>query len=225
MTQPPIDIPTLTPRRPALQIYEGSHSLWFVKLVLAFVALLHTRHNVSFRACNLLLFCLHNIFIGLGLLPLRDSMPLSLTTVFKRLDLGDRFVIYPTCASCHRIFQINIPKHSMCPSCKIALLKPLSSSLFRRLTGKKAPPPAPAFSAPIQPLSSLLVDFLSRPEVEPELAGWRTRAWRQDEYKDISDGDVWRTLHGQDTCLFFDPSDCETPKTELRLGVTMAFDW
>lgn len=219
------DIPLPPQRQPALLTFQKSHSQWFVRITMGLVALLHAKHRVSFRACNLILFSFAKIFSGLGVLSALDPMPQTLGSVLKRLDLEDRFRLYPICASCHRIFQIGIPISSVCPDCSQPLFKPVSSSLFQRLTGKPVPPLSPNAAAPIQTLSSLLVDFLARPEIESNINGWRTQEHKIGHYADISDGTVWRTLRGPDSKLFFSPTDNQPTISELRIGVTLAFDW
>ncbi|TDL15549.1 hypothetical protein BD410DRAFT_104683 [Rickenella mellea] len=136
---PPSDIPLIDPREDATTIYAGSHEAWFVRAILMLVAFLHTRHHVSFRACNILLFCLNAIFLFLNLITIDAQMPVNLATVLKKLELGDRFVVYPICHLCHRIFRPDIPVASFCPDCDTALFKAASSCVFERIKRRPAP--------------------------------------------------------------------------------------
>ena len=88
-----------------------------------------------------------------------------------------------------------------------------------------APAPVPELCAPIQPLSSLLVEFLSRPGMEEVVEKyWKTRPKSPaGQRSDIMDGDLWKSLEGPDGKLFF---DAEGDKSgELRIGVTLGIDW
>ena len=218
---PPTDIPIKQPRRSPLKAYDESHSNAFIRVLIILVALLHTKHHVPFRACNFILFSLGTVLLSMGFITTDMAIPQSLQTVLKRLNLEDRFTVFPICARCHRIFRTDISPDSLCPDCKLSLFKPVHQSVFRRLTGSMPPPPPPSASAPIQTLSSVLTDFFSRPGMENELDGWRRTEHKEGEYKDICDGDVWRTSIGPDGKPFFDRS----VEHEIRLGVTMSFDW
>jgi hypothetical protein len=106
-----------------------------------------------------------------------------------------------------------------CDSC---LFKPISNRLFRRLTGQQSQRPPPACAVPIQLPSSLLADFLARGENKQACTSWKSCLTVPGELKDISDGEVWKTIKGPDQKPFFsDPDDNE----ELRIGVTMSLDW
>ena len=61
--------------------------------------------------------------------------------------------------------------------------------------------------------------------MEEELRGWRERGYTEGMYIDTCDGEVRRTTVGPDGKLFFDPDDVDTPNHEIRIGVTMSFDW
>lgn len=81
-----------------------SHDLWYARLILVCVAFLHTRHFVSFQACAVILTCLNMMLITLGLVHTSRPLPRTLTTVFERLDIADKFEIRPTCGNCHILF-------------------------------------------------------------------------------------------------------------------------
>ena len=152
-----------------------------------------------------------------------DTVPASHWQGIHPSIVSEAQRLHPVCGLCHRIFQVNIPTDSRCSRCQTALFRSPSSSLFRRLVSKKLP--SPVVSAPIQTLSSALVDFLSQPGIIEELDGWRKRTYTPGVYTDICDGNVWRTALGPDGKPFFDPEDEDTPKHEVRIGVTMSFDW
>lgn len=75
----------------------------------------------------------------------------------------------------------------------------------------------------MQPLRSLLAEFLSRPGIE-EIVGthWKTRTRKNGHRMDIMDGDLWSSLDGPDGKPFFDTND---NTDELRIGVTLGIDW
>ncbi|KAG1743889.1 hypothetical protein EDB19DRAFT_1906977 [Suillus lakei] len=83
------------PPRPLRDIYLGCHETWWAWVIIALVAFLHTKHQLSFRGCVLLLFCLNTIFMTLALLPSTQNLPLTLNTVIHRLNLDDQFTIHP----------------------------------------------------------------------------------------------------------------------------------
>ncbi|TDL13710.1 hypothetical protein BD410DRAFT_734965 [Rickenella mellea] len=218
---PPEDIPLAEPRRDAQEIYDTSHDIWFIRILLTLVAFLHTKYHVSFRACDILLSCLNIIFLSLKLIDENTQIPRNLGTVMKKLDLEDRFTNYPICHICHRIFKPNIPVNSVCPDCDTALFKATSPTIFQRVTGKAPPPPPPVSAAPIQVLSSLLVDFLAQPGIEAAAEKWKARTHEPGKYKDIMDGNIWKSSACADGTPFFDGSD---ESGELRLGVTLSLD-
>lgn len=207
----------------ANQLYRDSHPEWFARLLLLLVAVLHAKHRVSFRACALILFTLNTILLTLGVLQPTNPLPVTLHTVISRFDLQDRFTIYPICGSCHRIFPTDAPIDSLCSDCDSRLFKPISDRLFRRLTGHQPQRPPPICAAPIQLPSSLLADFLARGDNEDSCSSWKSRPRVPGELKDISDGEVWKTICGADKKPFF--SDLEDDSSELRIGVTMSLDW
>ncbi|KIJ57661.1 hypothetical protein HYDPIDRAFT_34901 [Hydnomerulius pinastri MD-312] len=170
------------------QVYQDAHPEWFGRIILVLVAILHAKHHVSFRACALVLFCAGLILTTLGFLDPATPLPVTLNTVIHRLDLHDRFTIYPICANCHRIFPAETPTNTLCPDCETRLFKPVSDRVFRMITGRKPQRPPPACAAPIQLPSSLLADFLAHGHNEAECDSWKSRPVRPGELHDISDG-------------------------------------
>ncbi len=221
--EPPFNFPLAKPRRPLYAVYANSHSHWFARLALLVTAFLHTRQNVSFRSCAILLALLNSIFLALGVITFDNELPLTLDTVLRKFELEDRFIIYPLCKKCHRIFQPNIPSDSVCPDCDEELFRTISNSVFRSITGCNAPPPPPFLVTPIQVLSSLLVDCLSKPGIEHTVESYsKTRILQADIKTDISDGEIWKNAKCPDGTKFFDRND---DSGELRIGVTMSLDW
>jgi hypothetical protein len=215
--------PTLyPPPRPLRDIYLGCHETWWARVVIALVAFLHTKHRLSFRGCALLLFCLNTIFTTLALLPSTQNLPLTLNTVIHRLDLDDRFTIHPVCKSCHRIFSTDIPIDSSCPDCETKLFKPVSDSVFQRITGRQPKRPPPVCAAPIHLPSSLLVDFLARAEIEKACDSWKRRARVPGKINDISEGRIWTSLKDKEGNLFFSK---DSASEDLHLGITLSLDW
>jgi hypothetical protein len=73
------------------------------------------------------------------------------------------------------------------------------------------------------PSRTLLSSFVSRPDIEPHLDSWRNTADHDDGlFKDIMDGDVWKTIDGPNQEAFF---NAQTEGQEIRLGLTMSLDW
>jgi hypothetical protein len=204
------------------QVYQDAHPDWFGRIIIILVAILHAKHRVSFCACALILNCITIVLLSLGILHPTQPLPTTLNTVIHRLDLHDRFTIYPVCGRCHRIFPTDIPTDALCPDCDSRLFKPVSDRLFRMVTGRKAQHPPPVCAAPIQVPSSLLADFLARGGNEAACESWKSRTVKPGELHDISDGAVWHTIQGPDETPFF--SGTETSQ-ELRIGVTMSLDW
>ncbi|KAJ7598689.1 hypothetical protein C8J56DRAFT_708797, partial [Mycena floridula] len=199
------------------------HQDWLVALTLLCVAFLHTRYQVSFRACAAMLFCLNAVFLTLG--RINKPIPFTLQTVFHRMGLKDQFIVYRVCPVCHKLFspeQVNVTN---CDHCDSALNQPSLSTLSVDPEAEPDPSRQPASLpynvAPLATLSSLLSDFLARPGMEEALESWRSLPKNNSsDLKTIRDGLVWKELKDKDGNSFFDH---ET--SELRIGVTVGFDW
>ncbi|KAJ7576456.1 hypothetical protein C8J56DRAFT_1117364 [Mycena floridula] len=199
------------------------HQDWLVALTLLCVAFLHTRYQVSFRACAAMLFCLNAVFLTLG--RINKPIPFTLQTVFRHMGLKDQFTVYRVCPVCHKLFspeQVNVTN---CDRCNSALNQPSLSTLS--LDPEAEPDPSrqptslPYNVAPLATLSSLLSDFLARPGMEEALELWRSLPKNNSsDLETIRDGLVWKELKDKDGNSFFDH---ET--SELRIGVTVGFDW
>lgn len=207
------------------------HPHWYIRCVLLLVAFLHTRHQVSFHACGLILICLNFIFLNLpgALMDPEQAMPVTLKTVFSRLGLkDDRFTQHILCYQCHRIFARDIPSDTLCPDCNIALFLPATRQLFESvvsaMTGSTAREPTrkPHLVAPIQVLSDGLRDFFDRPGMIAAVNLWKSRPTSPGELNTIQDGKVWQDIKGPDGRSFFFGRSGEN---EIRLGTTFSLDW
>src|SRR5882762_4817424 len=107
---------------------------------------------------------MHAIFLSLSLIPPDDSMPQTLTSTFKWLELGDHFQIFPACEVCMRIFEPSAAANTSCLDCKKLLFNVRPSMLFECIS-KKVPAPSPKLEVPFQSLCSLLSDMLTRPHI------------------------------------------------------------
>ncbi|GBE84457.1 hypothetical protein SCP_0604360 [Sparassis crispa] len=219
-------LPPLGTRLSDERAYLESHPKWFVRAILMVVGILHTKYHVTFRASSLILYAIRAIFIALRLLNKDDSMPATLTTLLKRLDLKDRFHVLPVCKACKSLFEPTINRKSACPKCGEKLFPPSEHAAvreLRRLLGRDPPKPPPILAAPYAPLSAEIADFLSHPGMDKEVVAWETEPSLPGRYSRIMDGDVWKTLPGPDKKPFFSKDESRLP--EIRIGVSMSLDW
>lgn len=198
----------IMPRPPPLSdIYTNSHPIWFVRIVLVLIAMLHTRYHLPFRGCAIALLCLSLIFTALKVVPPDNPMPRMLQTVFNHLDLRDRFLTHPLCDSCKRIYSPDSPTDAVCTECNVTLYKPAATTLFALLRGKDPPPPIPKQAMPIRTLSSALPDFLNHGNNERSCQAWWTWQSTPGKRTEIWDGDVWKSSRGPDQKLWFNATD------------------
>ncbi|TFK48392.1 hypothetical protein OE88DRAFT_1704182, partial [Heliocybe sulcata] len=205
----------------AQDAYIASHREWFVRSVLLLVVYLQTHHRVTFMACATILFTMRWIFVGLGVIPSGNPMPVTYTTVLNRFGLEDRFHIYPGCPSCHCIFGGELLPDATCPACDVALFKSRYSNVFSKLTGYR---PKPARAVPLVPLSTLLGDVLSDSYLESMCEGWMNHTHEPGKYSNMMDGEVPRTIKDAKGNPFFSSGSLEEP-SELCLPVTCGMDW
>jgi hypothetical protein len=84
----------------------GLHPYWYISGIIYPVASLHTRYHA---ACGVILTCLNFILSKLpGSLLGNIRVPITLKTVFTRLGIEDKFVVYPVWYNCHKVFQPGI---------------------------------------------------------------------------------------------------------------------
>jgi predicted Zn-ribbon and HTH transcriptional regulator len=219
----PSNLPIQPPGQSPIDSYRESHESWFVRLIFLLIAVLHTRHHVSFRACSLLLFTLSLIFLHLTLTSSENRIPFTLDTVLHKLHLEDRFAIIPACNVCQRPFQPAISSDSQCPNCKTDLFTTPSATLFRRLTGKAPPPPPPKLSVPVRSLSSLLTEVFAHGLLEDHVQEWLSHVPSPGQYTSFMDGCVAQELTDHNGNLFFNQNS--TIDGEIHLGVTWSVDW
>ncbi|EIW53620.1 uncharacterized protein TRAVEDRAFT_52738 [Trametes versicolor FP-101664 SS1] len=220
-----LDLPALPPSLSPRVVFERSHPLWYVRVILLLVAYLHTHHHVTFRASDLTLSMLRAIFVALGMLDSRDPMPRTLTTTFKRLDLTDKFHILIECSSCRRLFRPDIANKKLhCFVCNTPLFTTPSCALalLIRVLRMDAPIPIPRTIAPLCLLSSAIAYLMNQPGIETYWEAWTTRpAPPPGEYRSIHDGSRWKILVGPDGKPFFGPDI----NGELRVPVILHVDW
>jgi hypothetical protein len=179
---PPSDFPIQSSDQSPHDLYLQAHQNWFVRLIFLLIAILHTRHHVTFCACSLLLFTLSLIFHQLSLTSSKTQIPFTLDTVLLKLDLEDRFTIAPACEICQRLFQRHIPSDSQCLDCNTDLFIAPSATLFQRLTGKRPPSPPPKLSVPVRTLSSLLTDALAHGPLEDQVQEWQSHTQSPNQF-------------------------------------------
>ncbi|KAJ7236515.1 hypothetical protein C8J57DRAFT_1530067 [Mycena rebaudengoi] len=169
-----------------------SHRNPYLLCVALLITFLHTRHHVSFSACSIILLALSMIFSALLSNTLGgETFPRTLTTIFSRFDLKDRFTEYPICYLCHRIFERSVDRDTLCPDCECRIFRPQTRSLFRRLFQSESEPVIeidsdediigapeegqPLVISPLQPLSDALQHLFLRPGNVPAVNAWKTR--------------------------------------------------
>jgi DNA-directed RNA polymerase subunit RPC12/RpoP len=220
---PPSEFPIGARGKSPLETYNDAHPAWFVRIILLLVAVLHTKHHVTFRACGLILFVLSVIFSRLSLTSTHDAIPHTLDTVLLRLNLEDRFTSCPACVVCQRSFRPTTPHGSRCPQCDEEIFMKSSATLFQRLTGKRPPPPPPRLSVPIRTLSALLTDTFSHGPLEDQVLEWMSHPSQPGHYNGFMDGRIAQELKDNLGNLFFDRNSLDA--NEIRLGVTWSVDW
>jgi hypothetical protein len=221
-TQPhPVSYPEV-PSRPAapLDTYHASGTFWYTRSIQLLAAALHTRFQVGFRACAVMLHSIRIVFVGLGLEGAKD-LPTTLQTVLTHMNLDDHFILLPSCTKCHRLFGKDSPAASMCPTCKINLFQQRRRLLPR--LGRTLPPPLPERAVPYVSISKLLRDFLAQPGMETILDEWRKTPSNPGQYRRMMDGRIWHTVLGPDGLPFF--SITSLSENEIRVAFTYSLDW
>ncbi|KAJ6628380.1 hypothetical protein B0H10DRAFT_2271548 [Mycena sp. CBHHK59/15] len=176
------------------------HSRPYIRCLILLVAFLHTKHHTSFRACALILLALNFIFATIpGNLLGSQEIPRTLTTIFARLELTDRFMpaVIPASLGAEQIGEAD---------------DDLGYNAKR----------TPHLVAPIQLLSEGLKDFFDRPGMVRAVNSWKSRTIVEGELRSMQDAKVWNTINGPDNKSFFFGGKSEK---ELRIGVTLSLDW
>jgi hypothetical protein len=218
------------PRRSTEAIYNSSHSNVFVRLIILTIAFLHLQFHLPFAACDILLYVLATLLPMFHVLPEGESMPTTLKTVLKRLDLKDRFNVYPSCKGCHKIFVEVVEQTDTftCPTCHTHIFSSPDPSLVNNLLESlnyrkpKQIKATPKQVVVFRPLSDLVVDFLQRDGAVAKMDAWRFKDRSDpDLMRDMMDGRIWNGILGPDGRPFFG----DEGKEEIRIGVTVNLDW
>ncbi|TFK52769.1 hypothetical protein OE88DRAFT_1296548 [Heliocybe sulcata] len=217
------DIKALTPMRPARDAYMNADQAWFVRAVLLLVIHLQTVHRVTFRACATILFVMRVIFVGLGVLDERSSMPVTFQKVIRDLSLEDRFSVQPACPDCHCLFPTDLPPDAKCPGCHSSLFVQKYSDIFARLSRRRPSRPTPARGVPIAKLSDLLADALQDEEFETFCERWIDHSHEHGKYTNMMDGAVPQSVKDTQGRIFFSRDSCDE-ESELHVGVTFHAD-
>ncbi|KAK0440877.1 uncharacterized protein EV420DRAFT_1730879 [Desarmillaria tabescens] len=173
--------------------------------------------QVTFFACNIILFMLNLIFTWLDLLKPDQPMPITLNM--------DWFNILPGCPQCHSIFVGDTDPTRKCPACKIPLFLSQRTSLLQSLLGRPPPDPIPAFLVPIASLSSLLVDFFQIEGNEAAVDEWRElEPSPAGQHSHVMDGKQWKERLDHNGKPFFTKESLKKPN-EIRLAGNFSLDW
>ncbi|TFK81258.1 hypothetical protein K466DRAFT_502435 [Polyporus arcularius HHB13444] len=216
-----LKLPELPIQKVPSKAFSDAHDKWYIRSIIVLIAFLHTRHHVTFRACDITLFALRTIFVALDLIDKNDDMPATLKTAFTRLKVEDRFHVLPECSRCRRIFKPGTKHHVKCPSCNNPLYLRTSPNTLMRLLGRTQPEPIAKAVTPLRLLSRVLAYVVTQPGMETALDAWRSRTPPPPgEYHSIHDGKCWKTIKGSDSRPFFGPEGAD----ELRIGVILHAD-
>ncbi|KAG1817260.1 uncharacterized protein BJ212DRAFT_1270478, partial [Suillus subaureus] len=137
-----------------------------------------------------------------------------LNTIFNHLDIKDNFDIHLVCPVCHHIYPHDSQGDAKCLNCSEPLFEPSTSRTK----------PRPCLQCPQNPLSNAILHLLSCTGIEEELDAWRCHVPEPGKRALIQDGEIWRTIKGNDGELFFDNSPECPNKDKLRIGITLGFD-
>lgn len=215
-----------SPRQsPAIEEESVGWTAW--RIVMLLVACLNLHFHLSYRGCYLALSVLKSVFFFLGLFSTGDKPASTLKTVYRRLDLEDRFEVLPMCPTCHRVFPANSDCNLRCEDCDEALFK-TKTTLVEDFGGtgevEEHQTSTPVLRLPFRTISSQLEELLARDGMEDDLDSWRYVRRRDDRLVDIMDGRVWKTLKGADGRFFFDNSPNRADPDTLYIGVTLGYD-
>ena len=208
LLEPTYIFPTPDTPRDASKIWRSLDTMFFWRSILALVAWLHLVYHLPHKACNLVLRVLKSIFILLDVVPPGWTPIISLQTVFRRLDLKDKFSIMAMCKACRRLYSQDSPATLKCSGCENFIFEGLN----------------PKLKYPFCPISQQLAELIMQPGLEDHLESWRSSDYTAGEYRNISDGRIWNSLKGEDGRPFFDRSPDRPDRDELRIALTLGFD-
>ncbi|KAG2133009.1 hypothetical protein DEU56DRAFT_914034 [Suillus clintonianus] len=201
------------PRPPSVVLAAASPH-WFWKITLLLIAWLNLHYHLPHLACTLILKITRHILVGLTVLAPDEKVAGSLNTVFNHLDIKDNFDIHPVCPVCHRIYPHDSQGDAKCLNCSEPLFEPSASRTK----------PRPCLQCPQNPLLNAILRLLSHAGIEEELDAWHHHVPEPGKRASIQDGEIWKTIKGNDGELFFDNSPERPDKDELRIGITLGFD-
>ncbi|KAK6984603.1 hypothetical protein R3P38DRAFT_2575750 [Favolaschia claudopus] len=203
---------------------------WFWQIILVLTAWLHLHFHLPHRGCALLLKVLRSIFVTLRHVPSDNNIPITLTTTFKKLGLNEEFEIRAICNKCRRAYPENSPADLVCSHCNIPLFKAPSpptnagASLLDSTRPRPESKPRPALQGPYLPLSTQLVEFLSREGNEVACESYLKRKRVPGKMSDIQDGEICQSLKAPDGRKFFDTAADRPDPDELRIGLCFGED-
>jgi hypothetical protein len=129
------------------------------------------------------------------------------------------------CPQCPRVFPADSSAPRFCSACNAALFDEESHRhLSRDVPSEQNQPTKPKLQCPQRLLSTSLPAFLNRPGIEDVLDEWRQNVPAPQKLKTVMDGNIWKTIRGNDGNLFFDNSPDWPDPDELRIGITLGFD-
>ena len=207
--------------------FRSFHPRLLVRSLLLLVAFLHTSFHLPFAACAILLFAFRMTLEFLKVVDPKKTIPLTLTSLLQQMHVRDDFKSQILCPSCWEIFEPDVftDAGTLCHAC--------DDTVFRLLTSPAQPLSAehkinrvPYLVLPIQPLSSLLSEFLLQPGIMEELEKWasvNSQHADSDQLSAIWDGRIWQESKAPDGKPFFARN--QVPDGELRIGVTISLDW
>lgn len=226
---PPADIPPT-----AYAIITAATDTWIWRPIMLLCASIHLHYFVSHRAIAAILAALRILFLSAGLITPKSDTPVTLKTIFRRLDLCDKFIIAPMCPTCSRVYPAGSDPSTHCTHCNVPLFTGSHAVLahesdehvFQWSTASTASQaPKPVLQTPMRLPSTMLSDLINRlPEMEYSLDKWRHLPPDPLRLRNVQDGEIWRTIEGPDKKPFFDNSPDRSNADELRLGVTLGFD-
>lgn len=209
----------------SLETYIRFHPHWLVQLWCLIILVLNLRFHLGTCASNLLLSFGKAISIFLGLILPKDSMPITLDTVYKQFGVKDLFDIHPICMACGEIY----PTTSAVLNCECSKDlyhkqedKLVWPSWISRPTTQTTARLEARKSIPIHPLLDQLPLFLNQAGVEESSEKWLSYQRNATVMRDIMDGRVWKSLKSHNNSPFFATG---LSSNELQLGFTLSINW
>jgi hypothetical protein len=210
---------------PSITLSSTSAPLYMLYLL---VAWLHTQCKVAFSACGAVLVVVSHILLAAGVVldAGQQSPYVTLKSVMSNVGIEPAFHILAVCPQCMEPHPSSTSPGSMCTRCE----SPLFKSTARR--GRRARAPAndganlerPLVQYPVMSVEAQLRAILAIPGMEDEMEHFRSVPRSPGVYNDMFDGRVPREIKGPDGRPFFE-NPVPPGSTELRVGLTLGFDW